>query len=108
MSEKITYKDVLEYESLFSLAPSLMLKRWAKKNKNLVIKFRSPIQSHLSKLTDEQRDKLNIILNSDVDDLQKILNEAYVKTNKKQYKILADPQYKSFIENNLNELRKMI
>ena len=107
MDEKITYEDVLQHQHLFALAPPFILERMAKRNSNLVDKFRSNIQSHIDSLSDDQRTKLNIILNSDVDDLQAIMKEAYVKTNKKQYKILADPKYKDFIELNLNELRKL-
>ena len=109
MSEdEITYKDIEEYESLFALAPSFLLKRFAKKNSNLVLKFHSSIQSHLENLNDEQKRKLDIILKTDVSELQNILHEAYVQTDKKQYKILANPKYKQFIELNLNEIRKMV
>ena len=44
----------------------------------------------------------------DVDDLQKLMGEAYAESNKKQFKILADPKNKEFIELNINELRKMV
>ena len=107
MDEKITYHDVLEHQHLFALVPPFILERMAKRNSNLVDKFRPNIQSHLTSLSDDQKVKLDIILNSDVDDLQAIMKEAYVKTNKKQYRILADPKYKEFIELNLNELRKL-
>ena len=109
MSEdKITYADVEEYNDLFSLAPSFMLEGFARRNTNLVLKFKSVIQSYMDNLTDEQRHKLDLILSSDVDELQSIMLESYRKTNKKQYKILANPKYKPFIENNLGELRSMI
>ena len=48
------------------------------------------------------------ILNSDVDDLQAIMGEAYDKTGKKQYKILANPKYKEFITSNIDEIRKLV
>ena len=109
MSEdKIAYEDVKEYESLFTLAPSFLLKRFARKNTNLVLKFESSIRRYMDNLTLEQKNKLNLILNSDVDDLQKIMNESYIKTGKKQFKILSDPKYKQFIADNLSEIRKMI
>ena len=107
-SEKITYNDVLEYEKLFALAPPFLLERFAKKNSNLVSKFKSQIQSHIANLTTEQKEKLNLILSADINDLQAILNEAYEYSHKKQYKILANPKYKSFIESNLNEIKKLI
>ncbi|MBP3792263.1 MAG: hypothetical protein ILA26_09585 [Methanobrevibacter sp.] len=108
MDEKITYEDVKEYENLFMLAPSFLLERFARKNTNLVSKFKSQIQSHLNNLDDVQRAKLNVILNSDVDELQAVMEEAYKKSGVKQYRVLANPKYKGFIENNLNELKKII
>ena len=106
--DNITYKDVEEYESLFSLAPPFLLERFAKKNKNIVLKFKSPIQSSINSLDEKQKDKLEIILNSDIENLQAVMHEAYIKSGKKQYKILANPKYKQFIEININEIKKMV
>ena len=106
--DEITYEDIKEYESLFTLAPSFLLERFAKRNSNLVLKFKSTIESHIDNLNDDQKNKLDIILKSDVEDLQNILYDAYMKSNKKQYKILANPKYKDFIEFNLDEIRKMV
>lgn len=109
MSEdELTYRDVEEYERFFNLIPPFLLERFAKKNKNLVSKFKSKIESHLVNLDENHKKKLDLILNSDAEELQGLMNEAYSHTNKKQYKILADPKYKQFIEENLNELRKMV
>lgn len=108
MGEKITYDDVKEYENLFMMVPSFLLERFARKNTNFVLKFESKIKSHLAGLDDEQRSKLNIILNSNVDDLQAIMDEAYRKSGVKQYRVLANPKYKKFIETNIGELRKII
>ena len=105
---EITYADIKEYESLFTLEPSFLLERFAKRNSNLVLKFKSTIESHIDNLNDDQKNKLDIILKTDVEDLQNILYEAYMKSNKKQYKILANPEYKDFIEFNLDEIRKMV
>lgn len=105
---KITYKDVEEYETLFSLAPSFLLKKFVRRKTNLVSKFRPQIQSYLDNLNCEQKAKLDIILKSDIDELQEIMQESYIKSHKKQYKILADPSSKDFIRFNLDELRKML
>ena len=91
-SDKITYIDVKEYESLFMLVPPFLLERFAKKNRNLVLKFKSTINNHLANLSIEQKNKLDIILNMDADELQSIMGEAYMKSNKKQYKILSNPK----------------
>ena len=109
MSEdKIDYNDVREYEDLFKLAPSFLLERFAKKNSNVVLKFKSQIESHLHKLNDAQKNKLDMILKKDVEELQAIMHEAYQISKVKQYKILANPKYKEFIEINLNEIRKIL
>lgn len=108
MDDEITYDDVREYEGLFTLAPSFLLERFAKRNSNLVLKFKSVIESHLGDLDDDQKNKLDIILNSEVSQLQDIMHEAYLKTNIKQYKILSNPEYGDFIKSNLDELRKII
>lgn len=108
MSENLTYEDVVEYQHLFKLMPPFLLERMAKKNSNLVNKFQSKVEAYLNKISDNQRKKLDLLLSSDVDDLQGIMNEAYEKTNKKQYKILANPEYKEFIELNIDEIRKLV
>ena len=107
MVDKITVDDVMEFENLFSMAPAFLLERMAKKKKNLVKKFKSKVQFHLDSASDEQLKKVDIVLNSDIDDVQAIMREAYEKTNDKHYKILANPKYKEFIEINLNELKNM-
>lgn len=104
----ITCDDVLEHQGLFKLAPPFLLKRMAKKNSNLVKNFEPNVRSYIGDLDDAQREKLNIILSSDIDDLQSLMDEAYAKTNKKQFKILADPKNKEFIKINLAELSKMV
>lgn len=106
--DEITYGDVKDYENLFLLVPSFLMERFARKNSNLVLKFKSQIRSHLENLNNVQKIKLDLILNSDVDELQAIMKLAYSKTKIKQYKILANPEYKRFIEINLDEIRKMI
>lgn len=108
MRDKITYEDIERYQKLFAFAPAFLLEGMAKKNSNLVLKFHSHIAAHLEKLTDHEKDMLNIILNSDIDDLQKMMGEAFKKTNMKQYQILANPKYREFVELNINELRKIL
>lgn len=108
MEDKITYDDLKEHEHLFTLAPSFVLKSMARRNSNVVAKFKPAIESHLDKLSEEQRGKLEIILNSNVEDLQNLLRQAYIQTKMKQYEILSNPRNREFIELNLNELRKLI
>lgn len=109
MSEdKITYEDVRAYEKLFTLVPPFLLERFAKKNTNIVLKFKSKVESYLAKMNDNQKNKLDLVLSSDVDELQAIMADAYSKSNKKQYKVLANPKYKPFVESNLNEVRKLV
>ena len=106
--EKISYKDVQEYEKFFTLIPPFLLERFAKKNTNIVLKFKSRIESFMANMSENQKNKLDLVLNSDIDELQRIMGEAYSLSNKKQYKILANPKYKQFIVDNLDEVRKMV
>ena len=108
MSDELTYEDVKEYEQFFTLTPSFILERFAKKNTNMVSKFKSRVESFMANMSDNQKNKLDIVLNSDVDELQSIMDEAYSISNKKQYKVLANPKYKHFIEDNLEEIRKIV
>lgn len=108
MSDMITVDDVLRFESYASKVPAFVLERMAKRKSNLVSKFESQIRPRLETLGDANREKLEVVLNSEVSDLQAVLNEAYEKSGKKQFKILANPKYAEFIEQNLDEVRKMI
>lgn len=108
MNDKITYEDIEEYGHLFTLAPAFILETMARTNANLVSKFESAIKNHMDNLTPAQRDKLHIILDSDIDYLQEKMAEAFNKTRKKQYRVLANPAYRDFIEKNLNEIKKML
>ena len=98
----------MQYEHLFNLVPSFLLERMAKRNSNLVNKFQSKVESYLARLNDDQKNKLDILMVSEIDDLQGLMAEAYEKTDKKQFKILADPSYKEFIELNIDEVRKLV
>ena len=106
--EKISYEDIKEYEHLFKKVPTFLLGSFAKRNKNLVLKFESQVLKYLAMLNDNQKKKLGIVLNTEIDELQALLNEAYRNSGIKQYKILANPKNKEFIENNLNEIRRII
>ncbi len=108
MDEKITLDDIEQYQHLINKVPAFLLGRMAKKNSSIVKKFQSRVKSYIDKLGDSERKKLDILLNSDVDDLQDVLNEAYQKSGKKQYKILADPSNRQFIESNIEDLKKII
>ena len=108
MEEKITLEDIEQYQHLINRVPAFLLGRMAKRNSSLVKKFESRVKSYIDNLSDNQRKKLDILLNADIDDLQNVMNEAYLKTGKKQFKILADPSNKDFINSNLDDVRRII
>ena len=85
-----------------------MLKRFARKNTNLVLKFQPRIEKHLNNLSDDEKRKLDIVLSIETYELQKIMDDAYKQSNIIQYKILADSKNRPFIESNLNELKKIV
>lgn len=108
MDDNITYEDIEEYAHLFTLAPAFILETMARTNANLVSRFESSITHYMANLTPDQKKKLHIILASDIEDLQEKMREAFIRTKKKQYRVLANPSHREFIEKNLNEIRKMI
>ncbi|WP_455644964.1 hypothetical protein [Methanosphaera sp.] len=106
--KKLTYADVKPYEFLFTMVPSFIMGATIKRNTNVVSKFKSIVVSNLENLSSENREKLDIILEADVSELQSVMKVAYSKTKKKQYKLLADPKAADFIKFNLNEIKKLL
>lgn len=106
--DEITYADVAEYEHLFTLAPPLILGAMIKTRVNLVNKFKPSIVDYLEKLTPEEKSKLNLILNTDTEKLQRVMFVAYKKTGKKQFYLLANPENREFVEMNINGIKELI
>ena len=107
MVDKITYNDLKEYDFLFTMTPPF--NGYSKKrNTNVVKKFNSTVKSNLDNLNEKQKKQLNIIINTDIEELQEVLEIAYKKTHKKQYKLLSDYKARDFIKLNLDELKKLI
>jgi hypothetical protein len=105
---KISYEDIEPYESLLAKAPAFALKGMIKRETNVVSKFKSQVVSRLPALTPENEAKLDAILNTPESELQEFMKEAYQKSGKKQYKLLADPKAENFIRKNLEEVRKIM
>ena len=106
--EKLTYEDIKAYEKLFTMTPSFILSTMIKRNTNLVLKFKSQVVKFINGLNEKQEKQLELIFNSDIDNLQALMMEAYKKSKKKQYKLLANPKNKDFIKMNLDELKKLV
>lgn len=106
--DKLTYEDIKRYEFVLAKVPSLLLGTMIRTNANLVSKFKSTIVSKLDSLNEVHKKHLNILLNSDVAEIQAICKEAYQKSGKKQYKQLSQPKATKFIEKNLKELKKLV
>jgi len=109
MSEdKLTYEDIKQYEFLLAKAPSLLLGTMIRTNANLISKFESFITPRLQSLNEIHRKRLDMVLNSDVSEIQALLADAYQKSGKKQYKQLSEPKATKFIEKNIAELKKLL
>lgn len=104
----ITEEDVVGLMDNFTKVPSFILKRMVSRNLNVVKSFESQIKAYKCQLTDMELLKIEKVMNMPVPELQVILYNAYVSTNKKQLQILADSNAVSFIEKNLNELEKVL
>ncbi|MCK9152248.1 hypothetical protein [Methanobacterium alcaliphilum] len=105
---KVTEKDVIDTLDIFTKVPSILLKRWVSKKSNLVKSFESQVISYSTRLSLEEKCKVEKILEMPINDLQIILNNAYRRTGKRQLKILADPSAEDFIEVNLQELKRVL
>ncbi|AMD18392.1 hypothetical protein TL18_10465 [Methanobrevibacter sp. YE315] len=108
MGNEITVDDVMEFQGIFSLMPAFVFEGVAKKKKNLTKKFESTIRAYLNSASEEDLNKIRRVLNTDIDELQVVMGEAYKKTNDKHFKVLANPKYKEFVELNFNELKMMM
>jgi hypothetical protein len=104
----ITEEDVLGLIDSFTKVPSIILKRMVSANLNVVKSFESQIQTYKNRLSDDDLLKIEKVLNMPVSELQEILYNAYMSTNKKQLKILSDSSAGPFIEKNLSQLEKVL
>ena len=73
MNDKLTCDDVLRCEHLASKVPEFLLGRMAKRNSNLILKFESQIKPRIGNLDDNHKHLLNVVLNSDVSELQSVI-----------------------------------
>ncbi|MCE5214864.1 MAG: hypothetical protein LLF83_09120 [Methanobacterium sp.] len=105
---EITHKDVIEMLDLFTRVPPLLLKIVIKRNSNLVGSFQDRIEDYKNTLSPEDIQKIKIITNMPIEELQEILNDAYQETQQVQLKILSDPKAQPFITQNMHELEKII
>lgn len=105
---KITEDDVIELMDSFTKVPSFILKGLVSGNVNIVKSFQGQIESDKDELSPIEISKIRVVLETPVPELQNILHRAYLKTNKKQLKILADPSAGPFIEKNLGELEVLL
>lgn len=105
---EITEKDVIGMMDAFTRATPVMLKIMVKNNMNVVKSFESQIKKYESQLKEDEKVKIEKVLEMPVPELQKILNNAYQETGKKQFKILADPKAEAFITSNLKELKRLL
>ena len=104
----ITEEDVVGLMDNFTKVPSFILKKMVSRNLNVVKSFESQIEAHKYQLTDIELLKIEKVMNMPIPELQIILYNVYLSTNKKQLEILADSNAKPFIEKNLNELEKVL
>lgn len=105
---KITEDDVIELMDNFTKVPSFILKGLVSGKVNVVKSFQNQIESDKDKLSAQDMSKIRVVLETPVPELQNILHRAYLETNKKQLKILADPGAEPFIEKNLRELEVLL
>jgi hypothetical protein len=104
----ITQKDIMKTMDIFTRVPPILLKMVVSLNSNVVKKFQSQIEDYKKDLSPKDLEKLKLVTEMPVEELQKILSRAYLETQEEQLKILADPHAQPFITTNLQELEKLI
>lgn len=67
MEDKITLNDVEQYQHFLNKIPAFLLRIMAKRNSSIVKKFESRIKSHIVNLSDSERKKLDVLLNTDME-----------------------------------------
>ncbi len=105
---EITEDNVLEVLDLFTKIPVIILRGIVSRNSNMVQKFQSQIIDYKSQLSLEEIAKIKKVTEMPVPELQRILNSAYLQTQKEQLRILAEPDAEPFITKNLQELKKIL
>ncbi len=108
VEKEITSEDVIGLMDQFTRVPPLLLKIVVNRNSNVVKSFHNQIEAYKNNLSPEESAKIRKVLEMPVEDLQEILNDAYLKTNQEQLKILSDPNAQPFIQKNLHELEKLL
>jgi hypothetical protein len=104
----ITEEDVVGLMDNFTKVPSFILKKMVSRNLNVVKSFENQIEAYKYQLTDIELLKIEKVMNMPIPELQMILHNVYLSTNKKQLQILADSNALPFIEKNLTELEKVL
>ncbi len=105
---EINEDDIRGLLGIFEKVPPFALKIAVNRNMNAVKSFESKIEDYKSRLTDEDRMKISKILEIPIPELQLLLDKVYLKTNYKQFSILANSKAESFLILNLGELKKVL
>ncbi len=105
---EINEDDIRGLLSIFEKVPPFVLKIAVNRNMNAVKSFESKIEDYKCQLTDEDRLKISKILEIPIPELQLLLDKVYLKTNYKQFRILANSKAESFLILNLGELKKVL
>jgi hypothetical protein len=105
---EINEDDIEGLLSIFEKVPPFVLKIAVNRNMNAVKSFESKIEDYKCQLTDRDWLKISKILEIPIPELQLLLDKVYLKTNYKQFRILANPKAESFLILNLGELKKVL
>ena len=105
---EIKEDDIRGLLRIFERVPPFLLKIAVSRNMNAVKSFESQIEDYKNQLTDEDRLKLSKIIEIPIPELQILLDKIYLKTNYKQFRILANSKAESFLILNLGELKKVL
>lgn len=100
-------KDIWNILNTIEQFPPFVANKYVSLNINAVEEFEDKIEDYKNKLSEEDLFKIRKIIETPVEELQDVLNELYLETNMEQFKIMADPKAKPFIDLNVRELRRI-
>lgn len=105
---KVKEKDVYQVLRTIEQLPPFVVQKYISLNINAVKESEDKIENYKSKLTEENLLIIRKIIETPVEELQKISNEIYLQTKMEQFKFMAEPVAKPLIELNIQELKRVL
>ncbi len=108
MGIEVKQKDMWRILRAVEQMPPFAVNQYVSGNINGVEWFEDQILNYKSKLDDDDLLKIRKVVETPVDELQKVMEKLYEVTTLEQFKILAQPDAEELITINLQEFKKIL